>query len=135
GGQVPRSAVEKWAAAMTTQAKPVGATAPRRVKASGGRSDGGRGILVSPYSAESERMAYAMVRSLRKYNRWLPVHVVSQDYVCELDWRGMATVRAVRAAGAHGTPEKWLNKLSGIRRSPFEETIFLDCDIVLLSDP
>lgn len=105
------------------------------LRSPGGSGGDGRGILVSPYSAESERMAYALVRSLRKYNRRLPVHVVSQDYVCGLDWRGMATVRAVRAAGAHGTPEKWLNKLSGIRRSPFEETIFLDCDIVLLSDP
>lgn len=94
-----------------------------------------RGFLVSPYSADSERMAYALVRSLRCYNPWIPVCVLGQDYVCGLDWRGLAKVRSVRAAEAHGTEFQWFNKLSALERAPFEETIYLDCDIVFLDDP
>lgn len=80
-------------------------------------------------------MAFASVISLRRHNHDLPVIILGQDYICGLDWRGLATVRSMRAAGTRGTPGQWFNKLSALLRSPFEETIYLDCDIVLLADP
>lgn len=104
---------------------------PGRFRAAGRE----RGILISPYSAESERMAFALARSLRKYNAEIPVQVVAQDYVCGLDWRGLARVKSARAAEAHGTIYQWFNKLSALTRSPFEETLYLDCDIVFVDDP
>lgn len=94
-----------------------------------------RGLLLSPFSAESERMAYALVKSLRRYNADLPVLVLAQDYVCGLRWRGLAQVRSIRAAEPHRSPAQWLNKIHALRASPFTETIWLDCDIVFLDDP
>ena len=98
-------------------------------------SKGKQGFLVSPFSPASERMAYGLVCSLRRYNTEVPVCVLGQDYVCTLPWRGLAQVKTVRAAGAHGSDEQWFNKLGALLKSPYEETIFLDCDMVLLSDP
>lgn len=94
-----------------------------------------RGFLVAPYSAESERMAYALVRSLRRVNSDIPVQILGLDYICGLNWRGLAQVRSVRAAEAHGSPYQWFNKLAALIKAPFEETIYLDCDVVFLKDP
>lgn len=81
-------------------------------------------------------MAYAAVVSLRRHNREVPIIVLGQDYICSLSWRGLgAMVQAMRAAGTRGTPGQWFNKLSALMRTPFYETIYLDCDIVILSDP
>jgi FkbM family methyltransferase len=96
---------------------------------------GTRGILVAPYSSASERMAYGLVCSLRLYNPTIPVCVLGQDYLCSLAWKGLAEVKHVRADGAHGSDEQWFNKLGALLKSPYDETIFLDCDIVLLTDP
>ena len=95
----------------------------------------GRRFLVSPYSPASERLAYALVCSLRRYNPDIPVCVLGQDYVCTLPWRGLATVKTVRAPAAHGSDDQWFNKLGALLQSPTHETIFLDCDMVLLADP
>jgi hypothetical protein len=94
-----------------------------------------RGLLLAPFSEESERMAYAMVKSLRRYQPWLPVRVQGQGYLCGLDWRGLAEVRCTRRVEAAGSPRQWMNKLTALLDSPFEETIFLDCDLVFTADP
>lgn len=96
-----------------------------------------RGILISPYSLESERMAWTQVTMLRRWTEKLPVLVLSQDYLCGMDWHAlpMTQVRARRAAGGHGTPLHWFNKLAALGTFPFEETLYLDCDILPLSDP
>ncbi len=94
-----------------------------------------RGILISPFSYASEQMAYGMVKSLRRFNADLPVLVLSQGYLCGLPWKGLAKVKAVREYAAHRSDESWMNKLAALSQSPFGETLYLDCDIVMLSDP
>ena len=100
-----------------------------------GNQNRSRGFLVSPYSPHSERMAYALACSLRRYNAEIPICILGQDYCCSLPWRGLAEVKTVRATAPHGSDDKWFNKLAALVKSPYEETIFLDCDIILLSDP
>jgi FkbM family methyltransferase len=97
----------------------------------------GKGIVLSPYSWESEKMAFALVASLRRHNSELPVAVLAQDYICALPWKQLphVLVESVRAAAPHRSDRMWFNKLGAIWRSPFAESIFLDCVIVLLADP
>jgi len=64
----------------------------------------------------------------------MPVVVFGLDYVLGLDWRGIAEVRSLRAAGAHHSDERWFNKLGALLESPYEETLYLDSDMVVLSD-
>ncbi len=111
--------------------------APHQVlkRPAGASLQAGRGILISPYSAESERMAYAAVRSLRLRNADLPVLVLAQDYLCGLDWRGLAQVKSVRAAEPHRSAYMWFNKLAALGQSPFAETVFVDCDFYFARDP
>jgi ribosomal protein L24E len=56
--------------------------------------------------------------------------IYAQDYLPQLPWRGVAEV--IRAKGCHiGKDDlRWLNKLEALVDSPFEETIFFDCDMV-----
>lgn len=93
-----------------------------------------RGVLLTAYDAVSEKMAYALVRSIRRWNAQCPVLVLGMDYICGLDWSSVAEVRAVRATGANHTEERWFNKLGALLASPFEETLYLDSDMVTLSD-
>ena len=93
-----------------------------------------RGVLLTAYDAVSEKMAYALVRSIRRWNAQCPVLVLGMDYICGLDWSSVAEVRAVRATGANHTEERWFNKLGALLASPFEKTLYLDSDMVTLSD-
>jgi Glycosyltransferase family 25 (LPS biosynthesis protein) len=94
-----------------------------------------RGLLLAPFSAASEEMAYALVKSLRRHQPTLPVRVQGQGYLCGLDWRGLAEARCTRSVQPAGSPRQWMNKLTALLNSPFEETIFLDCDLVFAADP
>ena len=73
-------------------------------------------------------MAYAAGRSLRLRNADLQVLVLAQDYLCGLNWRGLAEVKSVRAVEPHRSDLRWLNKLSAFSRSPYEDTVFVDCE-------
>lgn len=80
-------------------------------------------------------MAYAAVRSLRLRNPGIPVQVLAQGYLCGLDWRGLASVKTVRAAEPHRSERMWFNKLAALEQSPFAETIFVDCDYYFAREP
>jgi hypothetical protein len=96
----------------------------------------GQGMVLAVFSGESERMAYALVKSLRRVNSVLPVTVLAQGYAGVLDWRGLAALRMVPAAAGRGEPERrWLNKPAAMARSPYKETLFMDCDVVFMRDP
>ena len=92
------------------------------------------GVLLTAYDFLSEKMTYALARSIGRWNMPLPVWVLGLGCVCGLDWRGLAQVRTVRAAGAHHTDERWFNKLGALLESPFDETLYLDSDMVVMSD-
>lgn len=93
-----------------------------------------RGVLLTAYDALSERMAYALMRSIRLWNVQYPIIVLGMDYICGLDWARFAEVRSVRATGANHTEERWFNKLGALLASPFDETLYLDSDMVVLAD-
>ncbi len=61
-------------------------------------SRGGRGILLSPYSVPSERMAWGQVWLLRRHDPDVPVLIYAQDYLPVLPWGGIAEV--VQARGS-----------------------------------
>jgi hypothetical protein len=92
------------------------------------------GLLVTAFGIDSERMALALVNSVRRWNEDVGITVLGLDYLCGLDWRGMASTRAVRAAGTRGSDERWFNKLAALLESPFDETLYLDSDLVVLED-
>jgi hypothetical protein len=93
-----------------------------------------QGVLLTAYNGESEAMAYALARGIRKWNRDLAIAVLGLNYVCGLNWGRLAVVRTVRAVGAHRTEEKWFNKLGALSQTPFEETLYLDSDMVVMCD-
>jgi hypothetical protein len=79
-------------------------------------------------------MAYTLVDSLRRNGCGMPVRVLAQDYAPGLRWRGLAEVRPARGCYGGKDDLRWLNKLQAMAETPFEETIFLDADLVAAAD-
>lgn len=75
------------------------------------------------------------MKSIRRVNVALPICILSQDYICTESWKGWAVPKSVLAREAKGTEGRWLNKVAALQKTPFEETIFLDCDVVMIRDP
>lgn len=92
------------------------------------------GIILTCHDGRSEGQAYALAMSIKARNPTMPLLVVFIGYLSVLDWHGLGEVRVTRAAGGHGTDERWFNKLAALSESPFDETVYLDSDMVMLSD-
>lgn len=98
-------------------------------------SNSGRSILLAPYSLDSEKMALAFFACERA--RWDAFtgerRIVWMTHVPVHEWRA-DWCRFVEPVPNSEGGLRWLNKLEALVRCASQETIFFDCDMVVLGD-
>lgn len=93
-----------------------------------------RGVALEVYSELSAHMAATLAWGLAKVSPDLPLHVRVRDCLPRVRWPEQAEVRMARSTHTGQDGLQWLNKLEALHEAPFDETLLLDADIVVLRD-
>ncbi len=88
-----------------------------------------RGLLYVVYGREYERLAAATIEYSRRYTD-LPIHVVINQELVQSGWKAIPNISFDHHPNVHQNHNRMVKTSMNIY-SPFDETIYLDCDSVV----